>query len=144
MTGGLQIKSDYTYDNAPMPNVVCVPAQSGGEAVTTFLQRSSTEADMVISICTGAFQLGAAGLLDGLNATTHHAFYDAFEKRYPKVNLIRARRFVDNGRIATAGGLTSGFDMALHVVERYFDRETALQTAEYMEYTHYAGLVNSQ
>ena len=96
---------------------------------------------MVMSICTGAYQLGIAGILDGLKATTHHEFFDTFEERFPKVELIRGRRFVDNGRIATAGGLTSGFDMALHIVERYFGRETALRTAEYMEYTHYAALV---
>lgn len=141
MTGGLQVKPDYTYANAPMPNVVCVPAQSGGKEVTAFLKRAGTEADMVMSICTGAFQLGVAGLLDGQNATTHHDFFDVFENRFPEVNLIRGRRFVDNGRVATAGGLTSGFDMALHVVERYFGRDVALRTAEYMEYTHYAGLV---
>lgn len=141
MTGGLQVKPDYTYATAPMPQVVCVPAQSGTKEVTAFLQRAGQEADMVMSICTGAFQLGVAGLLDGKNATTHHDFFDTFEKRFPNANLIRGRRFVDNGRIATAGGLTSGFDMALHVVERYFGRETALQTADYMEYTHYAGLV---
>lgn len=141
MTGGLQVKPDYTYASAPMPNVVCVPAQSGGKDVTAFLQRAAVEADIVMSICTGAFQLGVAGLLDGKNATTHHNYFDTFEKQFPNVNLIRGRRFVDNGRVATAGGLTSGFDMALHVVERYFGREVALQTAEYMEYTHYERLV---
>lgn len=143
MSGGLQIQPDYTYADAPTPNVVCVPAQAGSKELTAWLQKVSVESDMVMSICTGAFQLGVAGLLNGKNATTHHGSFDAFEERFPEVNLIRGRRFVDNGRIATAGGLTSGFDMALHVVERYFGRDAALRTAEYMEYTHFAGLAGS-
>lgn len=55
-----------------------------------------------MSVCTGAFQLGKAGLLEGLKATTHHEFWDDFTKTYPQVNLERGVRFVDNGHIATA------------------------------------------
>lgn len=87
-----------------------------------------------MSVCTGAFQLARVGLLDGLPATTHHDFWDAFEKEFPKVRLQRGPRFVDNGRVATAGGLTSGIDLALHVVGRYFGEETAARTAAYMEH----------
>jgi transcriptional regulator GlxA family with amidase domain len=87
-----------------------------------------------MSVCTGAFQLGKAGLLEGLKATTHHEFWDDFAKQYPKVNLERGVRFVDNGHIATAGGLTSGIDLALHVVARYYGEEVAAATAKYMEY----------
>jgi transcriptional regulator GlxA family with amidase domain len=59
---------------------------------------------------------------------------DDLAKRFPDVRVERGLRFVDNGRIATAGGLTSGIDLALRVVERYFGRATAEQTAAYMEY----------
>ena len=67
-------------------------------------------------------------------ATTHHEFFDSFAKEFPDIELRRGLRFVDSGRIATAGGLTSGIDMALHVVARYFGVETAARTADYMEY----------
>ena len=87
-----------------------------------------------MSVCTGAFQLGRAGLLKGLKATTHHQFWDEFQSEFPDVALQRGLRFVDNGRIATAGGLTSGIDMALHVVARYFGDEVAAATAGYMEH----------
>ena len=79
-------------------------------------------------------QLGRAGLLAGLKATTHHQFWDKFQTEFPDVALQRGLRFVDNGRIATAGGLTSGIDMALHVVARYFGDEVAASTAAYMEH----------
>jgi transcriptional regulator GlxA family with amidase domain len=87
-----------------------------------------------MSVCTGAFVLANAGLLKGRAATTHHDFFDEFAKAFPDVTLRRGLRFVESGRIATAGGLTSGIDLALRVVERYFGREVAQTTATYMEY----------
>jgi transcriptional regulator GlxA family with amidase domain len=88
-----------------------------------------------MSVCTGAFQLARAGLLKGIPATTHHEFFDNFAREFPDIELRRGLRFVDSGRIATAGGLTSGIDMALHVVTRYFGHDVAQTTADYMEYT---------
>ena len=87
-----------------------------------------------MSVCTGAFQLARAGLLEGIPATTHHDYFEDFAKEFPHIELRRGLRFVDSGRIATAGGLTSGIDMALHIVSRYFGVEAAEATATYMEY----------
>ena len=87
-----------------------------------------------MSVCTGAFKLAELGMLDGLTATTHHDYWESFESQFPKVKLERGFRFIDHGRIATAGGLTSGIDMALHVVSRYFGEEAAQSTATYMEH----------
>jgi transcriptional regulator GlxA family with amidase domain len=68
-------------------------------------------------------------------ATTHHEFWDKFNEEFPDIELRRGVRFVDSGRIATAGGLTSGIDMALHIVSRYFGTDAAAATARYMEYS---------
>lgn len=87
-----------------------------------------------MSVCTGAFQLARAGLLAGRTAATHHEFYDRFEMEFPDIPLERGRRFVQGDRIATAGGLTSGIDLALRAVERYFGRAIAEKTAAYLEY----------
>jgi transcriptional regulator GlxA family with amidase domain len=134
MTGGLLVKPAYSIDNAPQPNVIVVPAQRSTEASRAWLKAASAKADITMSVCTGAFQLGRLGLLDGLSATTHHDSWDDFAKEFPKVKLERGRRFVDSGRIATAGGLTSGIDLALHVVARYLGPDAATQTARYMEH----------
>jgi transcriptional regulator GlxA family with amidase domain len=134
MTGGLQVTPRYTFGNAPRPDVVVVPAQRAAAGALDWLRACSTDADMIMSVCTGAYQLARAGLLDGLAATTHHEFWDDFAKEFPKVRLERGPRFVDNGRIATSGGLTAGIDLALHVVKRYFDPETAAATARYLEH----------
>ena len=135
ITGGMRVLPDYTFDDAPQPDVIVVPALRGSdELLLAWLRRASVDADITMSVCTGAFQLGAAGLLDGLRATTHHRFLNAFEESYEKVELERNVRWVDNGSIATAAGLTSGIDLALHIVARYFGDDVALQTAEYMEH----------
>jgi transcriptional regulator GlxA family with amidase domain len=134
-TGGLKIKPHYSIANAPQPNVIVVPAQRATDETRAWLRTASAMTDVTVSICTGAFQLARAGLLNGVAATTHHDFWDEFAKEFPKIELRRGLRFVDNGRIATAGGLTSGIDMALHVVARYFGADTAATTARYMEYS---------
>lgn len=135
MTGGLRVEPHYTIKNAPQPNVIVVPAQSATDESRAWLRNASAGTDVTMSVCTGSFQLARAGLLEGKAATTHHDYWDAFAKEFPKIELRRGLRFVDNGRIATAGGLTSGIDMALHVVSRYFGDDVAAATARYMEYS---------
>lgn len=142
MGGGLQVIPTHTFADAPQPQVIVVPAQLGGESLSAWLRTASEKADVTMSVCTGAFQLGRAGLLDGQAATTHHAFFDAFAKAYPNVELRRGLRFVDNGRIATAGGLTSGIDLALHVVARYYGVDQARRTAAYLEHQSDTWLTN--
>lgn len=134
MTGGLQVAPDYSFADAPQPDVISLGAQSGSPEALAWLKHASDKAEIVMSVCTGAFKLAATGLLDGLSATTHHEFWDKFEAAYPKVKLVRDRRFVDNGKFVTAGGLTSGVDSALHVVARLNGEEAAAQTARYMEH----------
>jgi transcriptional regulator GlxA family with amidase domain len=135
VTGGLQLVPDYSVADAPSPRVVVVPAMRRSPAVLEWLRKTSQTADLVMSVCTGAFVLGYAGLLAGKPATTHHDFHDRFAAQFPDVTLERGARFVEcSANVATAGGLTSGIDLALHVVERYFGREVAQRTATYMEY----------
>lgn len=134
LSGGLQVTPHYSVAEAPQPDVIVVPAQRSTEAARSWLRQASQGARVTMSVCTGAFHLAAAGLLDGLAATTHHLFLDAFEKAYPGVELRRDARFVDCGRVATAGGLTAGIDLALHIVRRLHGHEVASSTARYLEY----------
>ena len=133
-SAGLKLVPDYTFENAPAPKVIVIPAQMGSEALHAWLRKVTPTTDVTMSVCTGAFQLAKAGLLDGKSATTHHDFTDRLAKSYPKIDVKRGLRFVEGEKISTAGGLTSGIDLALRVVERYFGREVAQQTATYMEY----------
>jgi transcriptional regulator GlxA family with amidase domain len=134
-TGGLTVTPTYSYDAAPQPNVVVVPAHHATPATVDWLRRTAGGADLLMSICTGAFVLAETGLLDGKTATTHHGSWDDFEASFPRITLLRDRRYVEHASVATAGGLTSGIDLALRVVERYLGRAVADETARYMEYT---------
>src|ERR1700680_1912006 len=87
--GGLKLQSQYSFKNAPQPHVLFVPMQKSLPATIAYLKKASVLADVTMSVCTGAFLVAKAGLFDGLKATTHHGGYDAFEKWYPKVTLIR-------------------------------------------------------
>jgi len=133
-SGGLKLVPDYTFESAPQPKVIVVGAQRGSKALHAWLNKNVASTDLIMSVCTGAFQLGRAGLLSGKSATTHHNFFEQFTKAFPDVSLKRGLRFVEEERVSSAGGLTSGIDLALHVVERYFGREVAQNTANYMEY----------
>jgi transcriptional regulator GlxA family with amidase domain len=137
MNGGLAVIPRYTFDDAPVPQVVIVGAQAGSPKMKAWLQKIAVDSanQVVMSVCTGAFRLAGAGLLDGKPATTHHGYYGEFEKYFPTVKLQKGARFVrSDERVFTSGGLTSGIDLALHVVELYFDRSIAEQTASWMEY----------
>ena len=134
-SAGMKIVPDYTYETAPPPKVVVIPAQSASnDATLDWIRRAAKTADVTMSVCTGAFLLAKTGLLAGKSATTHHGSYNQFEMEFPGVRLRRGARFVDEGGLATAGGLSSGIDLALHVVERYFGHNVADRTAYYMEY----------
>jgi len=124
----------YTFANLPEVKVVVIPAQRGSDAMREWLRKTVGKADVTMSVCTGAFHLAKAGLLSGKSATTHHEFLDKLERQFPDIQVKRGVRFVESERISTAGGLTSGTDLALRVVERYFGRAVAQTTATYMEY----------
>jgi len=102
---------------------------------------------IMLSICTGAFLLGAAGVLRGLKVTTHHRALDVLEgicnrddDADGKTEVVGGHRFIDAGmvkdglRIVTAGGVSSGLDAALHVVELVKDRDTADYVSSIIEY----------
>jgi YHS domain-containing protein len=108
----------------------------GGDSpeMLEWIRRASTGADLTMSVCNGAFVLAKTGLLDGKPATSHHGGYFRFAGMFPKVQLQRGARFVESGNLATAGGIASGIDLSLRVVERYLNRDTAEAIVDAMEY----------
>jgi transcriptional regulator GlxA family with amidase domain len=132
----MTILPDHTFADAPAPDVVVVPAMDTEKlapAALEWLRSVQKDTDVTMSVCNGSYVLGEAGLLVGKRATAHHGGYGGL-RVYPDVTVIRGVRYVEDGKIATSGGLTSGMDLALRVVERYFGRETAKQAATRLEY----------
>jgi len=134
-SGGMEIVPGYTLQAAPMPKVIVIPAQSGArEPMLEWIRASTKSTDVTMSVCTGAYVLAKTGLLSGKSATTFHRAYEDFAMEFPDIHLKRGARFVEDGNLATSGGLTSGIDLAFRVVERYFGREVAEETAYNIEY----------
>jgi transcriptional regulator GlxA family with amidase domain len=136
---GLRVVPDYSIADAPKPDIVVFP---GGPSSTitedpeffAWARKAALEAEIAQSVCTGAFVLGKAGMLDGLEVTTFHGSIDRLQQSYPKAAVKRGRRFVDNGQVVTTAGISAGIDGSLHVVARLLGRSVADDVAMYMEY----------
>lgn len=134
-SGGMTIVPNHTFATAPAPQVIVIPAQGApNEAMLAWVRSAAQTADVTMSVCTGAFLLAKTGLLSGRAATTHHGAYTQFAMAFPDVALKRGARYVEAGKFASAGGLSSGIDLALRVVERYFGRAAAQNTVDALEY----------
>ncbi len=135
MKPGMTIVPDYGFADAPDPDVVVVGAQSGDDQLGPWLRKVHAQHALLMSVCTGAFKLAQAGLLDDKPATTHHAFLQRLANQYPRISVQSSVRYVQSDPlILTAGGLSSGIDSALHVVELYYGSNVAQATADDMEY----------
>jgi putative intracellular protease/amidase len=136
---GMSVIPKYSFENAPEPDVLLIPGgdvrgQLDNPTVLKWVQSKTKNAEIVLSVCNGAFILAKAGLLDGLEATTTAGLIPRLREIAPKTRVVDDRRFVDNGKIITAAGLSSGIDGALHVIERLHGRGTAQMAALGMEY----------
>ena len=145
---GMKVVPEHTFSDAPKPDVLVIP---GGNvdgprksAVTLkWLKEESAAAQRTMSVCNGAFILASAGLLDGLSATTFYGMIDLLKSEAPKTRVVSDQRFVDNGRIITTAGLSSGIDGALHVLSEMLGKGRAQAVALNLEYdwrpdSHYA------
>lgn len=134
--GNMRVVPDYTFANAPAPKVIVIPAMIDDvpTEMIEWIRRASSGTDVTMSVCNGAFVLAKTGLLDGKPATSHHGGYFRFAGRFPKVQLQRGARFAESGNVASAGGISSGIDLALRVVQRYGGKAMVQELVEGMEY----------
>jgi putative intracellular protease/amidase/YHS domain-containing protein len=135
--GGMRVLPDHDFNSAPQPKLIVIPAMIFSEKdaeMLDWIRTASKGTDLTMSVCNGAFVLAKTGLLDGKSATCHHGGFFDFAADYPQVHLKRGARFVEEGNLASAGGISSGIDLALRVVERYVGHELTVQVADEMEY----------
>jgi transcriptional regulator GlxA family with amidase domain/YHS domain-containing protein len=136
LSGGMRVVPERTFTNSPTPDIVVVPAVGVefSDALLEWLRASHSQATVTMSVCNGAFALAAAGLLDGRTATCHHGSYRLMQALYPTLTIERGMRWIDHGDIATAGGLTSGTDLALRIVARLLGPDAAELAASQLEH----------
>jgi transcriptional regulator GlxA family with amidase domain len=147
--GFLKVVPEYSVDNCPTPDIVVLPGGAtniplSNKKVMAWISEIASGLVVGLSVCTGAYLLAKAGLLDGLKATTWYGTIDRFREFAPKTEVLENTRFVDNGKFVTTAGVSAGIDGALHVVSKLLGAETARKTAQYMEYDKwqpFAGLV---
>ncbi|HUA28666.1 MAG TPA: GlxA family transcriptional regulator [Streptosporangiaceae bacterium] len=124
---------------ATTPHTVLVPGgegtRPGSEAcseVTAWLRRHGPSSRRITSVCTGAFLLARAGLLNGRRATTHWAYAETLQRQFPGVHVDPDPIYVRDGPVVTSAGVTAGIDLALTLVEEDIGRETALEVARHL------------
>jgi transcriptional regulator GlxA family with amidase domain len=135
---GLEVNADHTIAEHPPIDVLVVPGGvvtqelDRAEAIRWIAQRQR-ETLITASVCTGAFLLAKAGVLDGKSTTTHWEDIADLRAMFPRLQVLEGRRWVDEDKVVTSGGISAGIDMSLHLVERLAGRELALATARQME-----------
>lgn len=132
---GMTITPDYTFTDAPTPDIVVLTSQAPGSGLIAWLKKLHGEHKTIMSVGAGAFTLAHAGLLGGKAATAHHFDYEKLAHEFPDIHLVKQVRYVQaDPTTFTAAGMTSGIDLALHLVAKRFGPKVAERTADYMEY----------
>jgi transcriptional regulator GlxA family with amidase domain len=143
--GGLSVQPGFDIHTAPHLDVIVVPGGAGtvdlmnNTRVIGWLLSRFEDAELLVSVCSGARVLARAGLLDGLRVTTHHQVADELAELAPGAVVESVERYIDTGRIITTGGISAGIDGSLYVVQRLVGERAARATAHYMEYDWAAG-----
>ena len=141
-TMGMTVTPAYTFDNAPPAQLLIVPGgnvQTENKKIIQWIQQRAKSAKYVLSVCNGAFYLAEAGLLDGHEATTFYDLIDELKETYTKVKVVTNKRYVDNGKIITTAGLSSGIDGTLYLISKLQGKAAAQQVALNMEYNWQPG-----
>jgi len=135
-SSGLVLVPDRALADAPVPHTLLVPGGSGTRrpdpGLIGWLRAHGPRAERLVSVCTGAALLAAAGLLDGRRATTHWAHCDRLAREHPAVTVDPDPIYVRDGNVSTSAGVTSGIDLALALVEEDLGRDAALTIARHL------------
>jgi transcriptional regulator GlxA family with amidase domain len=136
---GYLVKPHYRFDDHPKIDLLIVPGgiidqPRRSRATMDWIERVAGRAEIVSSVCTGAFLLAQLRLLDGQKATTHWEDLERLQREFPNVEVIDNQIFVDQGRIITSAGISAGIDMSLHLVSKLQSPGLAQRAARQMVY----------
>ncbi|NJB69613.1 transcriptional regulator GlxA family with amidase domain [Saonia flava] len=138
---GFKVEPTHNFVHHPKLDILIIPGGYGAEEVEVknntvlkWIKKQYENVVILASVCTGAILLAECNFLDSKKATTHWMFIDELKERYPKVNVVQNQKFVDEGKIITAAGISAGINMSLHIIKRIFDIEVAKTTAKRIEY----------
>ena len=140
--GGLKVIPTTTFKDCPQVDILVVPGGRGKDdalkdkALIGWVAKQAAKAEVVTSVCTGAFVLAEAGLLDGKEAATHQLAVKDLRAKYPKVKVVAEKRVVEDGNVVTAAGVSSGLDMSLRVVGKLHGDGVAGMAAQIIEYPY--------
>lgn len=143
---GLRVIPDYGFADHPPVDILVIPGGFGTRAavkdgaVLDWVKRVAADAKIAMAVCSGARLLGAPGLLDGLEAVTHHTVVESLREIAPAAVIDTEKRFTDNGKFMTSGGISAGIDLALHIVRKLHGDATVNKTIKYMEYGDWRSL----
>jgi transcriptional regulator GlxA family with amidase domain len=137
---GLRVLPDHSWDTAPTFDVLVYPGgrgtrrQLGDREIGSWLEQARERGSLLTSVCTGSLVFADNGLLDGRPATTHWGALDLLASLGTDLDVRPDERFVDDGDIVTAAGVSAGIDMALHLVARLSSPETAATVRRAIQY----------
>lgn len=139
--GGLMVVPHFTLDSMPRPDFLLIPGGRGTRPLVDdaptidWIRAQYDSVERLLSVCTGSLLLAKAGLLNGLDSTTHHSALKSLRELAPDTRVRDDLRYVDNGRIVTSAGVSAGIDMALHIVEQELGTEIMQPVMRTMEYS---------
>lgn len=145
---GLRAVPDFSFDNHPPIDILVIPGGVGTRSeikkqeVLDWIKKTCERSKITMSVCSGARLLGVLGFLDYLEATTHHEVTKHLSEIAPNTIINQNKRYIDNGKIMTAGGISAGIDLSLHIVNKLLGETTVNKTIRYMEYGDWRSLVD--
>lgn len=148
----LFITVNYLLDDCPKPDIILIPGGGGthadgtpfgsrkemnNEVLLNWVIAQNKTAELMLSVCTGSLILAKAGLLEGLEATTHWTAVESMQAAAPHTKLSPEKRWVDNGRIILSAGVSAGIDMSLYVISKLLGKAVADENAQYIQYDYW-------